>query len=133
MSVMAFLIIVVSVVAIIAIDHLRFNRQVSDFIFSANELSAMYNLAIRTLEDGGVDVEFQGQIFYMFVEEGDYRSLVKQTELAVCTVLDKYDAIDKRYFFEMDDDLSYEIENLHKCVENIKSAIRYVKWQNGWK
>ncbi len=126
------LIIITIVVAVVA-DHIRFNRQIDNFMDSAEELSAMYNLAIETLKQKGADVEFQGENFYLYVEEGDYKSLTLQTEIAICEVLERYDMIDKRYFSEMDGELFSEIERVHKDVENIQYAIRVLKWRNGWK
>ena len=130
---MLFLVIMITIVVAIVVDHIRFNRQVNEFIDTADEFVSMYNLAIDALKKEGTDVEFQGQRFYLYVEEGDYKSLVKQVELAVCEVLDKYDLIDKRYFMEMDDDLFSEIEMFHRDAENIQNAVRITKWRNGWK
>ena len=124
--------IVITVVVAIVIDHIRFNLQVNVFIDTANELAMMYDLVVNSLKENGPDVEFQGKYFYLYVKKGDYKSFVQQIELAVCTVLDKYDLIDNRYFIEMDNELATEIEVLHQSIENIQNEIRIVKWKNEW-
>ncbi len=121
------------IISFVYFDHVRFNRQIDDFMETALELTAMYDIALETLKKGDADIEFQGERFYLFVEKGDYKSLVLQTELAMCEVEDKYDAIDKRYFEEMDGDLFSQIEEIRQSAQDVLYEIRLLKWKNGWK
>ena len=131
MNEMLFLAIVITVIVLVKIDEVRFNIQVNRFIDRADEILIMYEIAVKELKNEE-SLEFQGKIFYLYVKEGDYKSFIEQVELAICEVFDKYNLIDKRYFSEMDEELAYELENLHKNVEEIQKKIRIEKWKNGW-
>ena len=124
--------IVITVVIAIAVDNIRFNYQLSEFISPADDLLVIYDLVCKTLINEDLDVEFVGEVFYLYVKSGDYKSLIDQVELAIFEVLDKYDLIDERYFIEMDDDTLLKVETMHKDVEDIYNEIRMLKWKNGW-
>ena len=132
MNEILFLILAVTLVVFVAIDYVRFGMQIGAFINIAEELTIMYEYATEVLERGDLDFEFHGRRFHMFVKEGDYKSLVEQTRLAICEVQDEYSRIDSRYLMEMDEELTAEVETLYQDVQNIQNAIRITKWQNGW-
>ena len=125
--------IVITVVVAIAVDNIRFNYQLSEFIIPADDLIVIYDLVCKTLMNEDLDVEFVGEVFYLYVKSGDYKSLIDQVELAIFEVLDKYDLIDERYLMELDDDTLLKVETMHKSIEDIQNEIRMLKWKNGWK
>ena len=117
----------------VVVDHVRFNLKVSDFIDAVYELATMYDFVNETLKKGGTDVEFRGRVFYMYVEDGNYESFVKQVEQAACELMDRYDRIGERYLSEMTDELYADVETYREEIQNVQNAVRITKWQNGWK
>ena len=133
MNEMLFIIItiVIPIVIFIVIDYFRFNLQISKFVDATEELSAMSNIALETMKNGKYDIEFQGKIFYVYAQKGDWRSLLLQIETSVNEVQVRYDNIDKYYFLKMDKELYSFIATLHEDLINIENEIRILKWKYG--
>lgn len=136
MNVIMAIVIVVSIVVFVIGDHLRFWSQTSKFTKRANELGIMYNYVLKFLNDKDDDTEFleyEGLYYTVKVNKGDYKSFVKQIQAVVKDIMGIYEAIDPRYFEQMDDETAEELELFHSDIQKIDYAVRMVIWQNGWK
>ena len=123
--------IMIPIVLFIAIDYFRFNLQISKFVNAAEELSIMSDITLKAMKDGKYDIiKYQGEIFYLNVQKGDWRTLLLQIEIAVNEVQGRYDNIDKRYFFNMNKELYSFIEKLHEELNNLEHEIRILKWKH---
>ena len=127
------LFIVVLVLLAVYVDHVRFNKKLNNFLVAVNDFSTMCTEVVDLLQEGEKDVEFQGNVFYMYLNKGDFETFVRQLEFITDELMDRYDKIGARYLSEMEDSVYAEVETYKEDIQNVQNKIRIVKWKNGWK
>ena len=130
------IILVIVIAGVIFYDHVRFWKKTEDFMIKSQDLCNAYNYVLKRLketENGDDEILYEGTMYKITVEKGDYRSFTKQIQLLVCDVLDSYDEIGERYLFEMADELRDDIEETYEKVQRIDQAVRLTLWQNEWR
>ena len=127
------LFIVVLVLLAVYVDHVRFNKKLNNFLVAVNDFSTMCTEVVDLLREGEKDVEFQGNVFYMYLNKGDFETFVRQLEFITDELMDRYDKIGARYLSEMEDSVYAEVETYKEDIQNVQNKIRIVKWKNGWK